>query len=253
MFNTGMDDIQKIQEELYEFPYHHIPKYVNKKFSTMRAYRGSHQYVAAINFLLSKINEIEFKNLLDVGCGDGKYLYEISKKYSSKSLVGIDSSEQAILFAIAMSPKIKFICGDITKNKSTLGKFDLITLIETLEHIKPELIPIFIKEIHNHIEPSGKLIVTVPSTNLSTSPKHYQHFNLKSLENSLSPYFKIEKYFFLNKITKKSRIIKSLLVNRFFAVSYEPILNKLFRYYESRLYEGDEKNCETIFIICSKN
>ena len=138
-----LDDIQKIQEGLYEFPYHHIPKYDNKKFSTMRAYRGSHQYIAAINFLLSKINEIDFKNLLDIGCGDGKYLYEISKKYPSKLFVGIDYSEQAILFATAMSPKIKFICGDITKN--TIGKFDLIILIETLEHIKPELIPNFMK------------------------------------------------------------------------------------------------------------
>jgi cyclopropane fatty-acyl-phospholipid synthase-like methyltransferase len=246
-----LDDIQKIQEGLYEFPYHHIPKYDNKKFSTMRAYRGSHQYIAAINFLLSKINEIDFKNLLDIGCGDGKYLYEISKKYPSKLFVGIDYSEQAILFATAMSPKIKFICGDITKN--TIGKFDLIILIETLEHIKPELIPNFIKEIHSHMEPNGKLIVTVPSTNVPTSPKHYQHFNLKSLENSLSPYFKTEKYFFVNKITKEARVIKSLLVNRFFALNYEPILNKLFKYYESKLYEGDEENCQNIFIICSKN
>ena len=246
-----LDDVQKIQEELYQFPYHHIPRYVNKKFSTMRAYRGSHQYIAGINFLLSKINEIDFKNLLDIGCGDGKYLYEISKKYPSKLFVGIDYSEQAILFATAMSPKIKFICGDITKN--TIGKFDLIILIETLEHIKPELIPNFIKEIHSHMEPNGKLIVTVPSTNVPTSPKHYQHFNLKSLENSLSPYFKTEKYFFVNKITKEARVIKSLLVNRFFALNYEPILNKLFKYYESKLYEGDEENCQNIFIICSKN
>ena len=245
-----LDDIQKIQENLYEFPYHHIPKYLNGNYSAIRAYRGSHQYVASMNFLISKINEMEFSKLLDVGCGDGKFLYEISRNITSKTYTGIDYSEQAILYATAMSPNIKFIYGDITK--SDLEKFDIITLIETLEHIPPNLIPDFIKTLYDHLEKDGKIIITVPSINVDVSPKHYQHFNLKLLEEILSPFFKIDEYYFTQKITKSTRIIKSLIVNRFFALTHQPTLNKLFKYYEKKSFLGNKNNSAGIFIICSK-
>lgn len=249
----NLDSKQGIQEDLYEFPYHHIPKYVNGNFSAIRAYRGSCHYVASMNFLISKINEIKFVRLLDVGCGDGKFLYEISRKYPSKTYVGIDYSKQAILLATAMSPKIKFICGDITQNELSLGTFNIITLIETLEHIKPDLIPNFIKTLYNYIENDGKVIVTVPSTNAATSPKHYQHFDLKSLKEVLSPYFKIDEYYFINKMTIEARIIKSFLVNRFFALNHQSILNIILKHYEAKSFRGDENNSEGIFVICSIN
>ena len=248
-----LDTKQEIQENMYTFPYHHIPKYVNGNFSAIRAHRGAHQYIASINFLISKISELKFSKLLDVGCDDGKFLNEISRKISSKTYVGIDYSENAILFAKAMSPKIEFICGDITCDKLNLEKFDIITLVETLEHIKPDLIPDVIKSLYRHLEQEGKIIITVPTTNVPTSPKHYQHFNLELLKETLFPYFKIDEYYFINKISLEAKIIKSLLANRIFSLNHQPTLNKLFEHYEKKSFQGNKTNSEGIFIICSIN
>lgn len=248
-----MDDSQKIQEDLYEFPYHHIPSLKNGNFSAIRSYRGAHQYYAKLNFLISKIKQINPKNILDVGCGDGKFLHELSEHFSDISLTGIDYSQKAISFASSFSPSVSFVCGDITKNQITQKNFELITLIEVLEHIPPKQIENFIHGIHNCISSDGILFVTVPTKNTPTSKKHYQHFNLKNLENSLKPYFIIKETFYVNKITFFTKIIKSLLANRFFALNHKSSLNKLFQLYLKKSFHGDADNSESVFIICMPN
>jgi 2-polyprenyl-3-methyl-5-hydroxy-6-metoxy-1,4-benzoquinol methylase len=245
------DEEQKIQEDLYDFPYHHIPSYVKGNFSAIRTHRGAHEYLAYLHFIISQIKKIEFSNLLDIGCGDGKLLYEISKEIASKNYVGIDYSERAILFAKAMSPHIKFVSGDITM--MNLGKFDVITLIETLEHIPPNLVSDFIKSIYNHIASNGTLLITVPSVNVPKSPKHYQHFDLQNLQNTLNPFFTITEHNFITKGTTSARLIKSLLANRFFALNHQPTLNKLFRYYIKNSFYGNGQNSTRIFALCKAN
>lgn len=244
----NIDDEQKIQEDLYDFPYHHIPSFVNGNFSAIRTHRGAHEYFGYLHYIISKIKKIEFSNLLDIGCGDGKLLYELSREISSKEYTGVDYSERAILFARAMSPHIKFVSGNITA--VNLGKFDIITLIETLEHIPLKLVGDFIKSIHSHIVSNGTLVVTVPSINVPKSQKHYQHFDLQSLQKTLNPYFTIMEHDFITKGTTGSRIIKSLLANRFFALNHQPTLNKLFRYYMKNSFYGNSQNSTRIFALC---
>jgi SAM-dependent methyltransferase len=244
----SLDNEQKIQEDLYEFPYHHIPRFLNENFSAIRSHRGAHEYLGYVGFLISKIKKIPFSNLLDVGCGDGKLLFELSSQITDKKYFGIDFSERAILFARAFSPNIQFICGDITKEN--LEKCDIITLIETLEHIQPNEVSTFLKAIHKNISKNGRLIITVPSINEPLSPKHYQHFDLELLRSILDPLFTITESGFLN---KKSRIFKSILVNRFFALNYRPFLNKMFRSYIKNSLIANEQNARRIFVICKPN
>ncbi len=248
-----MDDSQKIQEELYEFPYHHIPSLKNGNFSAIRAYRGAHQYFAKLNFLITKIKEINFNNILDIGCGDGKFLYEVSFQIPNLNLKGIDYSKKAIDHASSFSSNVDFIYGDITKNQLDPKSFEIITLIETLEHIPPKQINEFIKSIHRCIKSDGFLFITVPSKNIPTSKKHYQHFDLELLQRSLKPYFFVKECFYINKITFYTRIMKSILANRFFALNHKKTLNKLFQIYLKKSFHGDKNNSECIFIICKPN
>ena len=71
---------QKIQEDMYDFPYHHIPNFEQGNFSAIRTYSEPHEYFGYMSYVISKINQIPFTNLLDVGCGDGKLVYELYKK-----------------------------------------------------------------------------------------------------------------------------------------------------------------------------
>ena len=244
----NLDNEQKIQEDLYEFPYHHIPRFLNENFSAIRAHRGAYEYLGYVNFLISKIKKISFSNLLDVGCGDGKLLFELSSQIPGKKYFGIDFSERAILFAKAFSPNVEFLCGDITKEN--FEKCDVITLIETLEHIPLDEVSTFLKAIHKNISETGTLIITVPSVNEPLSPKHYQHFDLELLRSILDPFFTISEYGFLNKKSSRSRIFKSILVNRFFALNYRPFLNKIFHSYIKNSLIANEQNARRIFVIC---
>lgn len=149
---------QKIQEDMYDFPYHHIPNFEKGNFSAIRTNRGSHEYFGYMSYLILKINQIPFTNLLDVGCGDGRLVHELYKKVPTKIYVGIDYSEKAVLFAKAMTPNAEFISGNILDKEQKIGKFDIVTLIETLEHIPVDEIKDFVSALHNHTK--SFLIIT---------------------------------------------------------------------------------------------
>jgi len=236
---------QKIQEDMYEFPYHHIPNFEKGNFSVIRTNRGSHEYFGYISFIISQISKIPFTNLLDVGCGDGKMIHELYKNQPDQNYIGIDYSERAILFAKAMTPNCNFIHGNILDQN---GKFDIVTLIETLEHIPLDEIDDFISALHKLTK--SFLIITVPSKNVQVVPKHYQHFDLISLKKTLEPYFTITEHRYIVKKTIVTRILKSVLVNRFFALNHKATLNRIINSYMKNYFFGSSKNTKSIFVIC---
>lgn len=245
-----MEKKQKIQEREYAFPYHHIPKSKNDSFSQCVNVRWGYAYLSYLSVVLDSIKNIEFDNLLDVGCGDGKFLLEANKIFDSKKLEGVDYSEKAIGFAKAFSPDIKFHIGDITKENFLTEKYDIITLIETLEHIPTEEIPVFLKSIKKFLKENGVFIITVPSDNVPVNSKHYQHFNKKSLEAVISHHFKIEQTRFLNKKSFTNKIIQKILSNKIFILNQTEISNLIYKYYKKHLLRAKEKNAERIMVIC---
>lgn len=248
-----LSDPQKIQENRYEFPYHYIPRWDGNNFTQVLTLRRGYEYLAYINFVSDTAIRIGFESLLDVGCGDGRFLFELRQKVPGKQLMGIDYSKRAIDFARLMGHEVDWICGDI-RNKNILDQnFDIVTLIDTLEHIKPEEIKDFLKGIDNNLGDNGNLIITVPSKNLPLNKKHYQHFDLNSLNTALSPYFKVvEKYYINHKASRSLKIIHKLLLNRFFILNNRKLLSRIYRYYLKSFFHSDENNCRRIVVICTK-
>jgi 2-polyprenyl-3-methyl-5-hydroxy-6-metoxy-1,4-benzoquinol methylase len=126
---------QKIQEEQYQFPYHYIPQYQNQNFHQNFNFSWGFEYLSYLNFLVDHLKHQPIKSLLDVGCGDGRFLHEINKNLKIQNLVGVDYSQKAIELANAINPNIQFVAGDIKDASLLKNKFECITLIETLEHI----------------------------------------------------------------------------------------------------------------------
>lgn len=157
-----LDNIQKIQEEQYEFPYHHLVNF--KRFDNHKTLYGGLNYYGYISKVLEYINEELFVSLLDVGCGDGKMIFELSRKNKNKKLTGIDFSEKAILFAKAFNygNGSEFICGDVCYVR---GEYDVITMVEVLEHIPDNEIKKVVLSVYNLLPKNGRLVVSVPSTN----------------------------------------------------------------------------------------
>ena len=94
----------KLQNEQYSFPYHHIPymdSWHGHRFPTMdRHLWFGFEYLGYNMYLIDQIIKREPKCVLDVGCGDGKFLEMLKEETDNKMyLKGIDVSEEAINLA----------------------------------------------------------------------------------------------------------------------------------------------------------
>jgi len=243
---------QKIQEDQYHFPYHYIPQYQKEKFQQNFNFSWGYEYLSYLQFIIDKVKEISPNSLLDVGCGDGRFLHEVNKQLNISSLLGVDYSQKAIELAKVLNPNILFIAGDIKNRELTKNYFDCITLIETLEHIPPQESKDFLIGVKNFLKPDGRLILTVPCDNVPVTPKHYLHFNESSLKNAIKDSFDIEKIFYLNRINSfRFNILKRLLTNPLFICNFQPIKNYTYQHYLKHCLQANQQNAGRIFAICT--
>jgi len=174
---------QKKQESEYRFPYHYL--------DFVEGFRLI-EYLDYVRFVKKLIGDAKGKKILDAGCGDGRFCFELRNK--GAEVIGIDYSERAINFARAFNPKAKFFVDDLTKFR-LYKKIDVIVSIETLEHIEPEKIRSVFENFHKMLGDEGKLIITVPSKNVKTGSKHFQHFSREDLSKLMDELFNIERVF----------------------------------------------------------
>jgi trans-aconitate methyltransferase len=202
--------------------------------------------------VLDQIKLRQFDSLLDVGCGDGRFLREVSAIYPEKRILGVDYSDQAIHRARAFNPHIEYKCVNIL-NETLQEDFDIITLIETLEHIPLGQVPRFLEQLRKLMKPNGTLIICVPHSNLPIQMQHYQHFNSGSLDKLLSPLFAQRHYI---PIDSKSYFIRGLHrllggAGRHFVITNRFVLRHFYRLYRRRFLYVSESNCMHIVAVCS--
>ncbi|MGK0176737.1 MAG: SAM-dependent methyltransferase [Lentimonas sp.] len=183
---------QQIQEDQYEFPYHYVPALEDGNFSLYVYWSWGLNYLSSTEFLLELVRKQEFASLIDVGCGDGRFLKELNHSFPGKALTGVDYSQSAINIAKALNPGLDFRCADI--NNTQLGSFDIDTSIEVIEHIPQEELNRFISSMASLQEPGGYLFLTVPHSNVGVQKKHFQHFSRNSLEQTLGKHYRIDEF-----------------------------------------------------------
>jgi SAM-dependent methyltransferase len=183
-----MERKQEIQDEQYKYPYHYIPSWGNNDFSQTHHWSWGYRYLGGVKVVLDQLRKHSFDSLVDIGCGDGRFLKEVAATYPNIRTLGIDYSERAIRLAQALNPELRYDVRNIT-DEPLDDVFDVAILIEVLEHIPPSDIDAFVAGVHGALCDRGTLILTVPHTNSSLAPKHYQHFNSVDLQDILGPYF----------------------------------------------------------------
>jgi 2-polyprenyl-3-methyl-5-hydroxy-6-metoxy-1,4-benzoquinol methylase len=249
--NPEVSREQARQEAEYAFPYHYIARCSGGNFSQTVNLSWGYEYLSYVSYVLNKLGAYEFHSLLDVGCGDGRFLFEARERFPRCELTGIDISERAINFAKILSPDVRYVIGDIT-GKSLDVEFDVITAIEVLEHIPPEALPDFLKATQDFLKDAGLLVITVPSKNVRVRSKHYQHFDTETLREIVSPYFEISEQYFLNRLGLQTKMIGRLLSNGLFLLNAKLLVNASYRYYINRLLVAQEKNAKRICVFCRK-
>ena len=247
---TTLSAEQAAQEAEYEFPYHYIPRLEGGDFSQVRKLRWGYEYLSYLRFVLARLERVEFDSLLDVGCGEGRFLREVSKRFTGKRLLGVDFSARAVEDARLLNPGLSFARADIANDSETQERFDVVTLIETLEHVPTAEVAAFVEGLRRRVKDGGLLVVSVPSTNIKLSPKHYQHFDLGTLAAALAPRFEVAEHYYLNRISKWDRLLSAMLTNRYFILNERRLLNAIFRRYERSLLAARESDCKRICVVC---
>jgi len=244
---------QMIQEGEYVFPYHYLDL-----SSEFHKFFRSMEYFGRLQKIINLVSSLNKKNILDAGCGDGRFCYEL-KKLKDYKIVGVDYSKKAIAFARAFNPKIKFFVQDLEK-LSLPYKFDAIILTETLEHIIPKKIPLILSNLSKILKDDGKLIITVPSKNLPVSKKHYQHFSKESLADAVNSYFKIERIEGYLKLGHNEKIFDFLGKIGILLYPFRKrfiFLKSFFlfreKYYFKNISKAKLNECKSLIAILSKN
>ena len=117
--------------------------------------------------ILSCMKKFMFASpVLEVGCGIGETLIEISEEYDIK---GIDLSEEAV--TICRSKGLNVEKSDLF---TVSEKFNSIICVDVIEHIRDD--EVFVKHIYKILNHRGKLFVLVPSGKFLQDDINFGHY-----------------------------------------------------------------------------
>jgi ubiquinone/menaquinone biosynthesis C-methylase UbiE len=118
-----------------------------------------------INFALSLLKGIAFKNCLEVGCASGYLISEIAKNHSKVKFHAIDAYDKAIIFAKKQYHGIKFVVAEAEKLPFKDNQFDVVLCYETIEHVRDPKKAV--NEMRRVLKKKGKLILAMDSGTLA--------------------------------------------------------------------------------------
>lgn len=119
-------------------------------------------------------------SLLDLGCGTGALLTELS---SSHPTVGIDFSTDALVFCTERGLR-QVLLGDAQAMPFVGGTFDAVVSLDTLEHVPDDAAAI--REVARVLKPGGVVVINVPAFRFLWGPHdlalmHYRRYTKAEL------------------------------------------------------------------------
>lgn len=249
-----MDKQTARQEEQYRFPYHYLPTYDGTRFSQLQHWSWGYRYLGRLEVTLDLLGTLAFRSLVDVGCGDGRFLAEVRQRWPDRTVLGIDSSETAVALARRIIPDVPLMTRDILHSPLD-QRFDVATLLDVIEHVAPESLPAFLQAVSRCLRPGGYLVLTAPHRNEPHIAKHYQHFDSANLRQMLSGAFSEPRFVFFDRRSWRSHLAWKLLggSGQFYIITHSGLNTFMFNHYRRRcLYAPDERSCLRLACVAQK-
>lgn len=110
---------------------------------------------------IERLNPLAGKRALDIGCGAGLLCEPLARL--GADVTGVDAApaniEAAARHAEGMGLPIHYRHGELAT--LGLGRFDLVTCLEVVEHVADK--PAFIAELRRHLAPGGLMVLSTPN------------------------------------------------------------------------------------------
>jgi len=101
------------------------------------------------------------KKILNIGFGSAN-LEEVVLLNEKYDWTGIDISDESVLVAKQKYKNASFSLGDVRDLKFNDNTFDIVVMLEVLEHIPPRYTFMAFREINRVLKKNGKLILSIP-------------------------------------------------------------------------------------------
>ena len=141
--------------------------------------------------------------ILDIGTGDGSKFYHLLKDSEFKKAVALEPNFSKINSAKKLfkeDPKVELINVDLENLPQRVGRFDVITMFEVIEHIPFTLFDDYIRKIRELLIEGGIIIISSPNRyiyrmicNLGLEKReltHISEMNWLELRRFMKCYFK---------------------------------------------------------------
>lgn len=132
-----------------------------KKLATFLASTGDMCLKRRARIMVEEIDPQKTDKILDLGCGDGFYLFLLSN-LSDCQLIGLDNNPDSIAAAKQFVRKktVKFVLGDIIMMPFPNETFHKIVCSEVLEHLSDDRKGL--RSMHTVLKKNGRIYITVP-------------------------------------------------------------------------------------------
>ncbi len=149
---------------------------------------------------LSNINNNKNIKILDLGCGPGELISELSEEFNNAEITGIDFSEKMLEISNKRNPTATHLKMDASELNKLDDRYDIIICTHSLPYYK-EPKDVF-KQLYNLLKEDGKILVGFASgdsiydkfilsfVKLTTGKANYPSDN--EFRILISPYFNVE-------------------------------------------------------------
>jgi SAM-dependent methyltransferase len=214
---------QNIQDSLYEFPLHHLGSVEpGKIWRVTRVLFWGYDHLALLETVCNLVIRYRPERLVDFGCDDGRLIKDLISNDQELLVTGFDTSEWALAFANAFcfgNERVR-LHQSLAHIDPPFLPVDAIIAMEVLEHIPPAELTKVIVQLRSVLDARGILIVTVPTTNIPLTPKHYQHFTLETFLPYVGEWFELLEHLYVHRVGWAWDVFRRMVVNRFFVADF---------------------------------
>lgn len=178
-----MNDKFARQDAQYQLPYHYLVSL--DRVQVGKVMDTGLEYYCYLRQAMDLVESQPYQTLVDIGCGDGRLMSHLAPQHKERKYHGVDVSERSILLAQGLNYDIENASFFAMDAADLDQQYDVITCVETMEHISDDLMPSFTQSLFDRLASGGRLVVTVPSVVIPLQKKHYRHYDIELLDSQL--------------------------------------------------------------------